>query len=471
MQITGLASFIAGARLDPTPDAPRIRSLDGAHELPVAETSPVELRRALRYADGCQTRLLATTLEQRIEAARLVMSEYERRSDDVARMLAQFRGLVCCDARWMCQVSMRWAEQLGVLADIVFGGALTREVRGAGGRIGELHWRSKGTAALFSSSSMDGPAAVVALCHAMLSGTHVIFRPSFRDTATHLAFDILHEHGLDDYAQLVRWRSEHSAAPLLNRQLLGNVAQAMIFSSNETFRELLDSAATPGSAEWDAVYSRAKRYGTGLPLAVVTARADLDRAARDLVEGARLGGGRFCLSAGPVLVEASCHDELVERAATYARVLRRGSAGDERSQLSSHEPESAEGLRAAVGSLGGTVAFGEIRSDDMDVVGLADVPTSSSALHRELPGPVLSFIPVQSLAQAGAVASTALRRNQREAWTATVFFGDDEEYRALQQSVESFRYLRGGVVAQVKLLLPHQGSYFALDFLRRVSLE
>lgn len=471
MEVTMLPSFIAGTRIDPDGAAPRIRSLDGTHELVVAETSPVLLRKALRHADGCQSRLAATTLEQRIEAARFVMHEYDQIAGQASLLLARFRGLSSRDARWMCQVNLRWAEQLDVLASLMFGGAIEREVECRGRHIGALRFQSKGKACLFSSSTMDGPAAVVALCHAMVSGSHLLLRPSFRDPATHLAFEIMYRNRLDDYAQLVRWRSDAADAPLLNRQLLANVGQAVIFSSNETFRQLLDGAAAPGSNDWDALHTRCRRYGTGLPLAVVTPGCDLESAARDLVEGARLGGGRFCLSTGPVLVDRSIHEELAHCVVERAKRLRPGSPLDEATDLSSHEAENVEGLRAAVRGFGGTPLFGEIRQTDMDVIVLADVPTTSSALYREVPGPVLSLIPVTGLEQATEIASSALRRNGREAWTAIAVFGSDDDFAGVQQRIDSFRYLRGGVVAQVKLLLPHQGSYFALDLMRRVSVE
>jgi acyl-CoA reductase-like NAD-dependent aldehyde dehydrogenase len=470
MGIATLPSFIAGVRVEPDASSPRIRSIDGEQELPVAETTPVQLRRALRYADEGQALLLDSSLAQRIEAARLVIREYARREGDACWSLAKFRGLVARDTRWMCEVNVRWAEQFEVLVEAAFG-SMARRIASGESAQGVLSWRSKGKACLFSSSTMDGPAAVVALAHAMISGTHLILRPSFRDAATHFAFEILEAHGLSHYAQLVRWRGNAPDAPLLNRQLLGNVAQGIVFSANETYRELLDGVATPGSADWDALHARTTRYGTGLPLAIVTAQADLDRAARDIVEGARLGGGRFCLSAGPVLVDRSCQRELLERIVRQASELRRGPPLDEQSELSSHETENAEGMRAALASFGGSVAHGAIRPTDMDVVVLADVPMTSSALHRELPGPVLSLIPVDGLAEAAQAAGTALRRNHRQAWTAVVVFGNERDFIEVQRSVTSFRYLAGGVVSRVRLLLPHQGSYFAVDLMRRVSIE
>lgn len=470
MGMSTLPSFIAGARVEPDERGVRIRSLDEQHELVVAETSAVQLRRALRYGDECQPRVAETPLRERIAAARLVCREYLRHADDACFGLAHFRGLVARDTRWMCDVNVRWAERFEQLLEVMTGG-MEREVSDGARRDGTLSFRSRGKACLFSSSTMDGPAAVVAVCHAMLSGTHLILRPSFRDAATHLAFEVLREHGLAHYAQLVRYRSDAQQAPQLNRLLLGNVEQAIVFSASETYRELIDAVAAPGSPEWDALHARTHRYGTGLPLAIVTANADLERAAEDIVEGARLGGGRFCLSTGPVIVERSCQARLRELMIACAARLRRGHALDEATDLSSHERANGDAIRSALAGFGGTVAWGEIRAADMDVVVLSDVPQSSPALHRELPGPVLSLIPAEGLAEYAAIATAALRKNHRSAWTAAVLFGVTEECQTLERTIPSFRYLRGGVVARVKLVLPHQGSYFALDLMRRVSME
>lgn len=465
-----LTQYVAGARIAPTPDDPRIKSLDGSLELAVAETSAVQLRRALRHADDCQVMLDETPLSARIEVARLVVSEYARRVEETCWALAHFRGITASDTRWMCQVNMEWAARFEALTEVMWGARTDSRDRGEP-LGGALLYRSRGKAALLSSSTMDGPPAVVALCHAILSGTHFILKPSFRDAATHLALDALYEHGLPHYAQLVRWRSDAPHATQLNRQLINQSSQAVVFSSNENYRTLLDGCAEPGSDAHDALRQRVKRYGTGLPIAIVTARADLDRAAHDLVEGARLGGGRFCLSACPVLVDHRCHDALAARIVDLAKGLRRGPVLAEATQLSAHDPADTVALRDVLRSFGGTALFGEVREGDMDVVVLAGVPLDTSALSRELPGTALALVPVEGLEHALTVAAGALRQNAREAWTAAVMFGDPQEFEQLSARLPAYRYLRGGVVSRVKLLLPHQGAYFALDLMRRVTLE
>jgi acyl-CoA reductase-like NAD-dependent aldehyde dehydrogenase len=470
MEQPGLTQYVAGVRLAPTADDPRITSLDGSIELAIAETHAVELRRALRHADDCQAMLDETPLSARIEVARLLVAEYARRVDETCWALANFRGITASDTRWMCRVNLEWAANFEALTEVLWGEHVD-SAPAVTGPTAALRWRSRGTAALFSSSTMDGPPAVVALCHAILSGTHFILKPSFRDAVTHMALDALYDHGLQHYAQLVRWRSDAPHAAQLNRQLLNQASQAVVFSSNEAYRALLDTAAAPASEEHEALRLRVKRYGTGLPVAIVTNEADLEQAARDLVEGARLGGGRFCLSACPVLVDRRVHDALVARIVAHAEPLRAGPVLAESTELSAHDPADTASLRAVLRSFGGTPVFGEVRDQDMDVVVLADVPVGTPALHRELPGTALAVIPVEGLEHALTVAAGALRQNHREAWTAVVLFGDAQQFATLHRALPAYRYLRGGVVSRVKLLLPHQGAYFALDLMRRVTLE
>jgi hypothetical protein len=172
-----------------------------------------------------------------------------------------------------------------------------------------------------------------------------------------------------------------------------------------------------------------------------------------------------------VLVDQRCHDALVSRVIELTRELRRGPVLADTTQLSAHDPAETNALRGVLRSFGGTTVFGEVREGDMDVVVLANVPVGSSALYRELPGTALALVPVEGLEHALTVAAGALRQNAREAWTAVVIFGSPQEFERLHAQLPAYRYLRGGVVSRVKLLLPHQGAYFALDLMRRVTLE
>jgi acyl-CoA reductase-like NAD-dependent aldehyde dehydrogenase len=474
MGVTRLPIFVAGKAIQPGVGAPVALDLDRDVTLPTAEVTPALMREAIRYAEASQAKLAETTMAERLATARLVLRAYAARRADVAWGLARFRGQVERDTAWMCDLVARWADELDDFLRALAAGEgdeLAYEVTSSYDRYGKVRWTSRGVGALFCAATMDGPAAVTALCHGILSGTHIVMRPSWRDAVTHFAFETLHEHGLDHYAQLVRWRTDAPDAPTLGKILLTQAAQGLIFSSNETYATLLSSVAESGSEGWQELARKCRRYGTGLPLNVVTPGADLAAAARDLVAGARLGGGRFCLSTTPVVVVGEVYDALVDAVVAEAKKLRGGALTDPATELGRCDPDELNALKAGLATFGGDVAYGDLHASHMDVVVLRDVPKSSPSLYRELPITTLALIPVATLEEGAQIARFALRRNHREAWTAVSVHGDEAAFATIARGIPSYRYLRGGIVAEGKLLLPHQGTYFALDLMRRVTHE
>ena len=169
--------------------------------------SPFRQRRRLRATSESLSdspkrvmrRLRDTPLSERLRVIRLVIESYGRRRDEIAWGLGTFRGIVRRDADWMTDVLMEWSGRLSEFISIVGtrpGQDLLLPLPRESMRDCRLRWQSRGYASLFCSSTMDGPPSVAALCHAILSGTHVLLRPSWRDTVTHLAFDALLENGL-----------------------------------------------------------------------------------------------------------------------------------------------------------------------------------------------------------------------------------------------------------------------------------
>ena len=318
---------------------------------------------------------------------------------------------------------------------------------------------------------MDGPPNVALLCHAILSGTHVILRPSWRDVVSHWAFDILYDNGLVDYAQLVRWDSCAANSPSLCRTLFRGVAQNLLFSSDETFQELLQLAAGGDSVGYRELLQKTRRYGTGLPLCIVTSRCDVTAAARDLVTGCRLGGGKFCLSTTPVLVEECSRKALTAKLVELASTLKSGDLLDPATELCQNDPDHISGIRSILCSFGGERIHGTIPESEPAVVIVEDVEPESPCLHQEVPYAVLCLIPFQRAEQAVDIARRALRRNGRDAWTALTVYGSDDDTRSFAESIPAYRVLHGGVAAEDGLLMPHQGSYFVREMMQQVSFE
>jgi acyl-CoA reductase-like NAD-dependent aldehyde dehydrogenase len=476
MGIDSLSCYVDG-KIIRAEDRPKqtlkIMSLGGTEIISAVQSNPSQIRQAIRSSEEYQKKLYKTTLDERVEVAHILLKDYAEMKYTVSKNLAMFRGQVAKDSYWMCDLIAKWADELETFVATVFGqaGNLSTELRKVIGNYGTIAWQSKGVTAMYSAASMDGPPNIIALCHGIISGTHIIIRPSWRDTVTHFAFDILYKRGLDEYAQLVRWPSASEEGVQNNKQLLNNVKQGLIFSSEETYTELMNSMAHEGSENWRNLMRRCRWYGNGLPLNIVTKVDSLDKVASDLVAGARLGCGRFCLSTTPVMVQKDVYPQLVKAVIATAKQLRAGSILDPQTELPGYDPSEVETIRRALNLFGGNLEHGSFYPQSMDVMILTDVPIGSPCLHAEIGAPVLALIPFDDIQQAITAANAALNKNQREAWTALSVHGGYNEFDNLRTAIPNYRALFGGVVAEGKLLLPHQGTYFVLDLMRRTTVE
>jgi acyl-CoA reductase-like NAD-dependent aldehyde dehydrogenase len=476
MGIDSLSCYVGGkiVRAEDRPEqALKILSLDGTDSISAVQSNASQIRQAIRSSEEYQKILDMTTLDERIQVARMLLKEYAKAKWIVAKNLAIFRGQVAKDSYWMCELISKWADELETFVATVFGesGNLSAKVRSVIGNYGTLVWQSKGVAAMYSAASMDGPPNITALCHGIISGTHIILRPSWRDTVTHLAFDILYKRGLNEYAQLVRWPSASEKGAQNNKQLLNNVKQGLIFSSDETYTKLMNSMALEGSESWRNLIRRCRWYGSGLPLNIVTDVDSVDKVANNLVAGARLGCGHFCLSTTPVMVQKDVYPQLVEAVIATAKQLRAGSMLDPQTELPSYDPSEVEAIRRALNLFGGNLKHGSFHPRNIDVMILTDVPLGSPCLHVEIGAPVLALIPFDNIHDAIKAANAALSKNQREAWTALSVHGGYAKFDILRTAIPNYRALFGGVVAEGNLLLPHQGTYFVLDLMRRTTVE
>ncbi len=464
--ITSLPLYIAGESLDAQGESPTINSLDGSQTLRVRTTSAGELRRALRFAAQSQEYLATTTMAERIAVARLVMREYRHYAEEVVWGLGKFRGIVSGDCRWMIKLLGQWADELEAFVAAVWqlDQDFSRQIIQGRQRLAQLSYRSKGFAAFYSAATMDGPPLIAALCHGILSGTHLIVRPSWRDTVTHFMFALLDQHQLGRYAQLVRWPSVSPQSSSLNQQLIVHSPQAMIFCTDLSFARL---AAEAGLTTVAAINAKMKKYGTGLPLVIVTEHCNLVEAAEKIVRGACLGNGKFCLSHGPVLVAQSVYSAFKQLVIALAEA-RRLEQGEESGKW---DPEELPLLARQLARFGGTLAAGKIGVEHMDLLIVSEVSPHSPCLWEEFSGTYLALIAYQHAGEACAIAQRSLGHNQREAWTAVNVFGNAQEFREFAETIASYSFVAGGITAIPQFLLPHQGSYFALDLMRRHCQE
>lgn len=177
--------------------------------------------------------------------------------------------------------------------------------------------------------------------------------------------------------------------------------------------------------------------------AIVFEDADLDLAARHVVDGAMLSTGQKCTATRRVVVHRLVHDALVEKVANLTRQLRVGD-GLEGAQIgplvsASARDEVSAAVEAAVGE-GCEALVGGHALDGPELDGgyyfaptvLVGVEPSKTIAQEEVFGPVLSVIEVADDEEALAVANST-----RYGLSAAAFTSDERRIRRVLDEVNA----------------------------------
>jgi 1-pyrroline-5-carboxylate dehydrogenase len=211
----------------------------------------------------------------------------------------------------------------------------------------------------------------------------------------------------------------------------------------------IDGVAFTGSAEAGHAIARTLHATPPLrPLivemggknpAIVTANADLERAAAGIVRSAYGLSGQKCSSCSRVVVDAALHDELVERIAAGARDLAVGDPADAGTALGPVVgPAAVERYEAATEEArrDGTVVLGGERIGEHGHFVAPTLVTGLPRGHRltreELFLPLLTVTPVESLDEALEEANAA-----PYGLTAGIFSEDEGEREAFLERIEA----------------------------------
>ncbi|HEX5608901.1 MAG TPA: aldehyde dehydrogenase [Solirubrobacterales bacterium] len=160
-----------------------------------------------------------------------------------------------------------------------------------------------------------------------------------------------------------------------------------------------------------------KRVGLelgGKSAQVVFADADLDAAANGVIAGIFAASGQTCVAGSRLLVEASVHDELVERIVSRARTIKLGNPLDPATEMgplvNQRQLETVLGLVESAREEGATVACGGGPSPELG--GLFFEPTvltgtrpEMRVVQEELFGPVLAVMPFSTEEEAIELAN------------------------------------------------------------------
>jgi 1-pyrroline-5-carboxylate dehydrogenase len=297
---------------------------DGARIVSRAHQAPPEVvAAAVSAARAAQPAWAATPLADRTIALRAIATLIEARRTELAGVVSAETGKVRAEA----------VPEVQEGADLIETYCADMErhdgYRTPLGRLSEREdnvsvMRPYGVFAVICPFNFPFALAVNMAAGALVGGNTVVLKPA--------------EETPRSTAQLAELAAEAGLPPGVLNLVHGDDAAGRALVAAD-----VDGVAFTGSAE--AGHAIAKALHTTPPLrpliaemggknpAIVTASADLDRAAEGIVRSAYGLSGQKCSSCSRVVVEREVHDALVERIAAGARVLAVGDPADPASAL------------------------------------------------------------------------------------------------------------------------------------------
>jgi 1-pyrroline-5-carboxylate dehydrogenase len=302
-------------------------------------------------------------------------------------------------------------------------------------------------------SPFNFPVAITAgmTVGAILAGNTVVLKPSSDcPLCGYLVFDALREAGLPKgVLNFVTGGGSSVGAPLIaHDDVDGFVFTGSFETGMANFRRALAKRPRPYIAE----------MGGKNPI-IVTAKANLDRAAEGVARSAFGYSGQKCSACSRVLVERSVHDELVRRLVEKTRALRVGDPRDRQTFLGpvinqeAHERfrEAAELARreCTVVAGGHMPSEGELaRGYFVEPTVVDGVPRDHRLAREELFLPLVAVVTVDDLDDALAVAN-----GSEYGLTAGIFTEDEGEiarfFQDMQAGVLYANRMRGGSTGAV----------------------
>lgn len=238
---------------------------------------------------------------------------------------------------------------------------------------------------------------------ALAVGNAVVFKPSPVVAATGaLLVQIAAEAGLPPgLLGLVQGDAPDTMAALVSAPAV----RAVSFTGSDATGERISAAV--------GRFARIQMELGGRNAAVVAADADLDRAAADIARAAYGQAGQTCTATDRVLVEREVFDGLAERLGRRVDSLVVGPGGTEGMGCgpvaTAAQRDRLQGLLVSAGDAGCRKLAQASVAADVDPEGywvpptlFADVPAGHRLVSEEVFGPILSLVPVDSVAEAVA---------------------------------------------------------------------
>jgi acyl-CoA reductase-like NAD-dependent aldehyde dehydrogenase len=287
-----------------------------------------------------------------------------------------------------------------------------------------VHYAPRGVIGVISPSNFPLLVAASEAIVALLAGNAVVHKPSERTPLIALKFqDICDQAGLPrDLYQVV------TGARATGEALIEARPDMLFFTGSQANGRAV-------AAHCGSLLIPAQLELGGKASAIVTEDADLERAARAIVNGAFANSGQVCVGVQRVYVQAAIHDALVKRVVELTEHLRQGDPDQHCVDLgplqTSAQADRAEQLVEDARQRGAVVRTGGSRGAAKNVYQptvLAQCTPEMRLMREELLAPVLAFMKVASEEEA-----IALCNQLRSRLMACVFTSNKQRGRRLAE--------------------------------------
>lgn len=300
------------------------------------------------------------------------------------------------------------------------------------------------------------------IAQTILSGTHLIIRPSAYDLATHIIFDIISRKELVDLGQKLTWDSK--AHPDLIKHLVRFAPGVSIFGSDDQIRSMLktniweqypDGHLQERTVEDLSEGRKVRAYGSGNCLLVVMGKPEL--AAEHFYYAKVFAKGNKCWVPDGAIVldkyeEAFC-EKLIELDSQH------------KSDRPKFREEEIQSIDYYLSQKMGRIPDYSKRESNSNSIGIMiyrNLNPDSPYFDQEITFPAAGIVSAESIEDAISSLKYIGRRRSIDRFLSIGYFGHEEGFKLIRRQVASEAY-HYDESSKVDLMQPHQGSYFMID--------
>ncbi len=436
----------------------------------VPDADGFEVRKLRRAIGEQQEKIKSKPFDERAKIVKIMLDDYL--SDKIfVKKVAMLRGTPVKHIVAPLSKLKEWIENIDDFMKVVFG-SKKNFVEGESivfkeKEIGRKTYQLYQPTFVALSGNMDSFEQFFVLAQGILAGSHLVVRASTRDFVTFHFFELMKKHGFPEGGQLITWDSKKPESTGFVRMLLESVKHAVMFGSTKTINSIIYEKDENRVITRD--YSKdvkLSRYGSGLPVIIVTKNADISQAAKLVIEGCIDARGAHCISTTPVFVEKAIKEKFVAELKKQSKNYKDSDPTNNNSDFGRYNEKELKNLEIFISEVkeNAEIIQGKLdkKSHSMDLVIIDNMSAKSKILREEIVGTVLGIIGFDELAEVTDISNNVLKERDLRKHLLTVVHGNEEEWLFVKKRIDSHVVRRNVNSADINLFLPHQGSYFIL---------